>query len=139
MLAQRYSFLPALGKVEIVSDSQRRPVPYQVRHKYRYIHRSMGVADSLAFDALINIVTLPTGSTRFLRGREYTFPGFNRPAQFYSPDYSHTPLPPPHDHRHTLYWNPTVTTDRYGQATITSHRIFCISSLCILFFFLAYF
>ena len=122
MLAQRYSFLPALGKVEIVSDSPRRPVPYQVRHKYRYIHRSMGVADSLAFDAHINIVTLPTGSTRFLRGREYTFPGFNRPAQFYNPDYSHTPLPPLHDHRHTLYWNPTVTTDRYGQATITFYN-----------------
>lgn len=42
--------------------------------------------------------------------------GYSTPVEFYSPDYSL--LPKDDDYRRTLYWNPNVTTDKDGKATI---------------------
>ena len=53
-----------------------------------------------------------------MQGREYNLQGFTRPAEYYNPDYSKANLPEIKDYRRTLYWNPKVTTDKYGQATI---------------------
>ena len=44
--------------------------------------------------------------------------GFSKPVEFYSPDYSQIPLPEAKDIRRTLYWNPDVTTDEEGKATV---------------------
>ena len=46
--------------------------------------------------------------------------GYAQPATFSSPDYSSGH--PNSDHRRTLYWNPDVTTDSQGQATITFYN-----------------
>ena len=51
-------------------------------------------------------------------GREYNFQGFTRPVEYYNPDYSKAKLPEIKDYRRTLYWNPNVTTDNFGQASI---------------------
>ena len=52
--------------------------------------------------------------------RRTHFYGYDRLSTFEMPDYSL--LPPAADHRRTLYWNPDVTTDAQGQATITFYN-----------------
>lgn len=42
--------------------------------------------------------------------------GYSQVKEFYSPDYS--TLEPEPDYRRTLYWNPSVTPDENGKATI---------------------
>lgn len=42
--------------------------------------------------------------------------GYSTPVEFYSPDYSQ--LPKDADYRRTLYWNPNVTTDSKGSASV---------------------
>lgn len=51
-------------------------------------------------------------------GYRINFQGYTSPAEFYSPDYSNTPLPEQTDYRRTVYWNPDVRTDDKGQAEI---------------------
>ena len=43
--------------------------------------------------------------------------GYSAVRDFYSPNYSAHP-PAPDDYRRTLYWNPSVTSDRAGHASI---------------------
>lgn len=50
--------------------------------------------------------------------RTTTVKGFNRPVQFYSPQYPDGPISGEIDSRRTLYWNPNVTTDYEGKARI---------------------
>ena len=51
--------------------------------------------------------------------RAIIFQGLTRmEKEFYSPDYSKTPLPTQGDYRRTLYWNPNVKTDSNGQASV---------------------
>ena len=53
------------------------------------------------------------------RDRVILFQGLTRmDREFYSPDYSKTPLPAQRDYRRTLYWNPNVETDSSGSASI---------------------
>jgi len=48
-----------------------------------------------------------------------TLTGFNRPVQFYSPQYPDGPIEgQPKDYRRTLYWNPNVITDENGYAEV---------------------
>ena len=80
----------------------------------------------VGIDAYINIVSTPDSLPRIIFGREYNFQGFNKPIEFYNPDYSNAKLPEVKDYRRTLYWNPNVTTDNFGQATIEFYN----SSAC---------
>ena len=63
----------------------------------------------------------PDEQTRMTyRDRHYVLQGFAYPAEFYSPDYSQGHLPAqPTDYRRTLYWNPRLTLDSQGEATVT--------------------
>ncbi len=54
--------------------------------------------------------------------RHTYFEGYSRVAQFYSPDYSDCALPDSVDYRRTLYWNPDVETDFYGNASVTFYN-----------------
>ncbi len=52
--------------------------------------------------------------------RRTVIQGYDRPVAFYSPLYpAGLPLEEIDDHRRTLYWNPTLTTDDDGMATIS--------------------
>jgi len=55
---------------------------------------------------------------RNLSRRTTTVKGFNKPVQFYSPQYPDGPISGEIDSRRTLYWNPNVTTDYEGNARI---------------------
>jgi hypothetical protein len=81
---------------------------------------------TVGIDAYINIVATPDSLPRIIFGREYNFQGFNKPVEFYNPDYSKASLPEVKDYRRTLYWNPNVTTDNFGQASIEFYN----SSTC---------
>ena len=49
--------------------------------------------------------------------RQTYFQGYNRPETFKMNNYSE--MEPVEDHRRTLYWNPDITTDATGSATVT--------------------
>lgn len=118
------NFLPILRNISVVTDAPRRPTPYEHYHQ----DRKAGNGQTYGVDRVIMVTTYPNDSTHIIRGREYNFQGFTRPVEYYNPDYSHASLPEIHDYRRTLYWNPNVTTDRYGQATIE----FFNNSVCTL-------
>ena len=80
----------------------------------------------VGIDPYVNNVAPPDSPPRIIFGREYNFQGFNRPVEYYNPDYSKARLPEVKDYRRTLYWNPNVTTDNYGQVTIEFYN----SSVC---------
>ena len=117
-------FLPILRNLSIVTDAPRRPTAYEHYHQDR---REDGTR-TYGIDRIIMVSTYPNDSTHIIRGREYNFQGFTRPVEYYNPDYSHASLPEIHDYRRTLYWNPNVTTDRYGQASIEFYN----NSVCTL-------
>ena len=48
--------------------------------------------------------------------------GYARPLEFYSPAYRDGALPPGTDKRRTLYWNPSVKTDKNGCAVIECYN-----------------
>ena len=54
--------------------------------------------------------------------RRLFLPGFARPAQFYSPDYSRQTPPEPTDYRRTLYWNPNLKLNENGRARVTLYN-----------------
>jgi len=130
--------LPILDRISIVSDVPRRPTPFEHYHQDRILQggtnvegirpilagqliESVRTAENVpptGIDAYINLITFPDDKTRITVGREYDFQGFNRPVEYYNPDYSKAKLPEIKDYRRTLYWNPNVTTDNFGQAAI---------------------
>ena len=130
--------LPILDRIFIVSDVPRRPTPFEHYHQDRILQGGPyveGIRPILAgqligsvrtaenvpptgIDAYINLITFPDDKTRITVGREYDFQGFSRPVEYYNPDYSKAKLPDVKDYRRTLYWNPNVTTDNFGQASI---------------------
>ena len=52
------------------------------------------------------------------RDRRYLLHGYAVCDDFYSPDYSHRPLPETEDYRRTLLWMPEVEFDAKGSATV---------------------
>lgn len=52
------------------------------------------------------------------RDRRYLLHGYAVCDEFYSPDYSHRPLPETKDYRRTLLWMPEVEFDAKGSATV---------------------
>lgn len=52
------------------------------------------------------------------RDRRYLWHGYAVCDDFYSPDYSHRPLPGTEDNRRTLLWMPEVKFDAKGSATV---------------------
>jgi hypothetical protein len=123
--------LPILDRIFVVSDCPRRPTPFEHFHQDRFdlsgpqfegilMHQDPQkvTLGAIGIDAYINLITFPDDKTRITVGREYDFQGFNRPVEYYNPDYSKAKLPEIKDYRRTLYWNPNVTTDNFGQTSI---------------------
>jgi hypothetical protein len=115
----RNSFVSNLDSIIVITDDPRRPVNYDLKHLDRQteIHLNGGVPPH-GISGFVNITTLPNERRRLIHGREYNIQGFSRPAEFNNPDYSRQALPDVKDYRKTLYWNPDVTTDSEGRASI---------------------
>jgi hypothetical protein len=70
-------------------------------------------------EVVVDLHKLPNMLERpVYRDRYYILTIYSACTDFYSPDYSHTALPPKNDYRRTLYWNPVVRTDANGSATL---------------------
>jgi hypothetical protein len=128
--------LPILDRIWIVSDAPRRPTPFEHYHQDRGVgeggviplaeakemplqtRERLSKTLSGGVESYINLITFPDDKTRITVGREYNFQGFTKPVEYYNPDYSKAKLPEIKDYRRTLYWNPNVTTDNFGQASI---------------------
>ena len=116
-----YEFINRIKSVSIVTDLPKRPAYYMLNYPVITINTN-GMNSSLSTTGRIlgyvYFKKFPEKEERFVEGRYSYIKGFNRPAEYYSPDYSKMPLPAVPDHRHTLYWNPNVTTDKDGKARI---------------------
>ena len=51
-----------------------------------------------------------------------TFSGYTPVVGFYAPTYPDGPVPGDKDYRRTIYWNPEVTTDSTGRATVSFYN-----------------
>ncbi|MBR5466353.1 MAG: hypothetical protein IKU79_02970 [Bacteroidaceae bacterium] len=70
----------------------------------------------------VDLILLKDGEERsYQKNRRWKMKGFSIADEFYSPDYSKTPLPQ-HDFRRTLYWNPSIRLDENGKAQITLYN-----------------
>ena len=54
--------------------------------------------------------------------RHTTFTGYTPVVEFYAPTYPNGPIPGDKDYRRTIYWNPEVTTDADGCATVSFYN-----------------
>lgn len=54
--------------------------------------------------------------------RQTIIQGYSRPMEFYTPTYKDALPPDQPDQRRTLYWNPTLRTDKEGRVTINCYN-----------------
>ena len=59
---------------------------------------------------------------RSKNSRQTTFAGYSTPVEFYAPTYPNGPIQGDKDYRRTIYWNPDVTTDSMGCATVSFYN-----------------
>ena len=70
---------------------------------------------------VIFIYTYKDGHRRFesIGTRKTKIEGYANVKEFFNPKYDNVVLPNEKDYRRTLYWNPDVTTDKNGKASIS--------------------
>ena len=73
---------------------------------------------------VVDITMYPKGMRRSrVKGqRQTSFRGYTEVAEFYAPEYPDGPIKGDVDYRRTLYWNPSLTTDAQGQATVSFYN-----------------
>ncbi len=54
--------------------------------------------------------------------RSTSFSGYTPVVEFYAPTYPNGPIQGDKDYRRTIYWNPEVTTDAEGRATVSFYN-----------------
>ena len=100
--------MASIDKINIVTDFSRRPTKGLMDY-----FTSVGYVG-----AYMDVIRFPEGRKRHIViGREIKLRGFNRPVEYYNPDYSKKQPEAP-DYRKTLYWNADVVTDDEGRAEI---------------------
>ena len=103
--------------VPLFMDAIRRSMNYEAE---RFMEGNVSTRKYLLIDVLMKDgYKLKTKQEKRNRGKRITtLRGFNRPVQFYSPEYPDGPVEGTEDYRRTLYWNPNVITDSLGHAQI---------------------
>ena len=73
---------------------------------------------------VIDIAMYPKGlrKSKVKGQRQTTFRGYTETQEFYAPEYPDGPIQGDVDYRRTLYWNPALTTDHKGKATVTFYN-----------------
>ena len=70
-------------------------------------------------------IRLHNKSTRKIstkNSRHTSFSGYTPVVEFYAPTYPNGPIQGDKDYRRTIYWNPEVTTDADGHATVSFYN-----------------
>ena len=83
-------------------------------------HSRIGYEDSKGLQMDYQMVVHVYDSDRVQKGmRIIEFKGYSSPKEFYNPDYEkNPPIIGDIDYRRTLYWNPSVKTDKSGSASV---------------------
>ncbi len=82
----------------------------------------------LGFPAGLYVVEIEMNPARLRRtvadknARSTTFSGYSPVVEFYAPTYPTGPIQGDKDYRRTIYWNPEVTTDADGHASVTFYN-----------------
>jgi hypothetical protein len=73
---------------------------------------------------VIDIAMYPKGErkTKTKGQRQTIYRGYSEVPEFYAPEYPDGPIKGDVDYRRTLYWNPSLTTDSSGEATVTFYN-----------------
>jgi hypothetical protein len=73
---------------------------------------------------VIDIAMYPKGErkARTKGQRLTTYRGYSEVPEFYAPEYPDGPIKGDVDYRRTLYWDPSLTTDSSGEATVTFYN-----------------
>jgi hypothetical protein len=78
------------------------------------------------FPGGLRVVEIEIAPERRLRTknnvRSTSFAGYSPAVEFYAPTYPNGPVQGDKDYRRTLYWNPEVTTDSAGCATLSFYN-----------------
>lgn len=104
--------LSRLQNVRVYTD-------YEPRNEDSTLVESLHLAD-----ATVEMENIPDDGTQVVyRDRHIFIHGFNEPAEFYQPDYSHRAVGDSvADYRRTLYWNPNARSDDEGRFTATFYN-----------------
>ncbi len=84
--------------------------------------------NSLGFPAGLYIVEIELNPARKRRtyadknARSTSFSGYTPVVEFYAPTYPNGPIQGDKDYRRTIYWNPAVTTDADGHASVSFYN-----------------
>ena len=134
---QVLKFLNSIDSIRIISDASRRPGRSYLHQLDRHVlmqdangsvlHSEIGVFEprnlqmsfnvSWGYSSFLNHIVQAPHQQFPLSGRQWNLRGFDCPREFYSPVYEAGKVNP-RDHRRTLYWNPSVTTDADGRVQI---------------------
>ena len=73
---------------------------------------------------VIDVAMYPKGlrKSKVKGQRQTSFRGYSEVPTFFAPEYPDGPIPGDVDYRRTLYWNPALTTDTDGKATVTFYN-----------------
>ena len=73
---------------------------------------------------VIDVAMYPKGlrKSKVKGQRQTSFRGYSEVAAFFAPEYPDGPIQGDVDYRRTLYWNPALTTDAEGNATVTFYN-----------------
>ena len=102
------------------SDFVGLPIVYQ----FMTIEQINSIADTYGGAYVIEI-RLHDKSTRKIttkNSRHTTFQGYSPVVEFYAPTYPNGPIQGNKDYRRTIYWNPEVTTNSTGRATVSFYN-----------------
>jgi len=103
--------LKRLDKVRLYTD-------FELRNPEKPLERTSSWAD-----VTLDFVNYENDTETYtFRDRHIVIDGFTAPREFYSPDYSQTPLPAATDYRRTLYWEPNARPSADGTFTATFYN-----------------
>jgi len=108
-------------KSVIFYDKRKDFVGLPVVNQYLSMGRILSIVDQ-AGGAYVVEIRLHEKTTRKVitkNSRQTTFKGFTPVVEFYAPTYPNGPIQGDKDYRRTIYWNPEVTTDENGYASVS--------------------
>jgi len=112
-----------------VSENISSILDYFIRPSDWILTKALDIFSCVVFIEIFPDWKMPVSAGKGVR--KTWLDGYSQVKEFYSPNYS--TLPPEPDYRRTLYWNPSVKTDKEGKALIqfynnSSCRSFSISA-----------
>ena len=100
----------------------------QIPSEYLYLITTNEPQRGIVYSPGMYIVDITLNPSRKRRNyvnnksRYTTYEGYSPVVEFYAPTYPKGPIPGDKDYRRTLYWNPEVTTDETGRATVSFYN-----------------